>query len=154
MLKTELVDLIQKGSQLNNEKIAEQIQKAFRDALGSTFKDSDQYKALMEKKPNKMSGIYGSGNNDNFFNKNRAGFRKSYNQIFGNEKDATLSDGGFDSLDDYILAVKNMSISPDVRLRDMSEGVGSEGGFLLPAEFEKRSGKQLNHTGDSGHGSL
>ena len=47
MLKGELVELIQKGSQLNNEKITEQITKGFRDALGSTFKDSDPYKALM-----------------------------------------------------------------------------------------------------------
>jgi len=120
------------------EIIGEQFSKGFQDYLGRGFKDSDQYKALMETKPNKMFGISGSDNNDNFFNKNKAGFNKSYNQIFGNEKDATLSDGGFDSLDDYILAVKNMSISPDVRLRDMSEGVGSEGGFLLPAEYEKR----------------
>lgn len=138
MLKSELVELIQKGSQFNNEKINEQIQKGFKDALGSVFKDSDQYKALMETKPNKMSGILEGGNNDSFFNKNKAGFSKSYNQIFGNEKDATLSDGGFDSLDDYILAIKNRNISPDVRLRDMSEGVGSEGGFLLPSAFEKR----------------
>jgi HK97 family phage major capsid protein len=117
--------------------ISQEFEKGFRDALGKTFKDTDAYKELMEKKPNKMLGISGNDDNDSF-NKNKAGFNKSYNQIFGNEKDATLSDGGFSSLDDYILAVKNMSISPDVRLRDMSEGVGSEGGFLLPAEFEKR----------------
>lgn len=127
MLKTELEGLI-----------SQQIEKGFRDSLGSAFKDSDQYKELMKPVKNKMFGTLEGTDDDNSFNKNRAGFNKSYNQIFGNEKDATLSDGGFDSLDDYILAVKNMSISPDVRLRDMSEGVGSEGGFLLPAEFEKR----------------
>ncbi|MBA7516555.1 hypothetical protein ES705_08603 [subsurface metagenome] len=127
MLKSEFAEII-----------GEQFQKGFRDALGKAFKDSDQYKELMEKQPNKMFGISGDDDNGGSFNKNRAGFNKSYNQIFGNEKDATLSDGGFDSLDDYIMAVKNMSLSPDVRLRDMSEGVGSEGGFLLPAEMEKR----------------
>ena len=84
MLVTELKELI-----------TEQVQKGFQDTLGKAFKDSDQYKELMEKKPNKMSGTLEGNNNDSFFNKNRAGFNKSYNQIFGNEKDATLSDGGF-----------------------------------------------------------
>lgn len=120
------------------EIIGQEFEKGFRDALGKTFKDTDAYKELMEKQPNKMLGISGSDNNDSFFNKNRAGFNKSYDQIFGNEKGATLSDGGFNSLDDYIMAIKNRNISPDVRLRDMSEGVGSEGGFLLPSAFEKR----------------
>ncbi|GAI84636.1 unnamed protein product, partial [marine sediment metagenome] len=118
--------------------ITEQVEKGFKDSLGNAFKDSDAYKKLMEKQPNKMFGTLEGDENDSLFNKNRAGLNKSYNQIFGNEKDATLSDGGFSSLDDYISAVKNMSISPDSRLKDMSEGVGSEGGFLLPAEFEKR----------------
>ncbi len=120
------------------EIIGQEFEKGFKDALGSAFKDSDQYKELMEPVKNKMFGISGSDDNGSSFNKNRAGFNKSYNQIFGNEKDATLSDGGFSDLDDYILAVKNMNISPDVRLRDMSENIGSEGGFLLPAEYEKR----------------
>ena len=123
MLKSELQELL-----------SEQFEKGFKDALGKAFKDSDRYKELIEPVKNKLLGNFG----DDSFNKNKAGFNKSYNQIFGNEKDATLSDGGFNSLDDYILAVKNMNISPDVRLRDMSEGVGSEGGFLLPAELEKK----------------
>jgi len=126
MLKSEFAEIIN-----------EEMQKGFRDALGKAFKDSDQYKELMEKQPNKMF-VSPEDDNGSSFNKNKAGFNKSYNQIFGNEKDATLSDGGFSDLDDYILAVKNMNISPDVRLRDMSEGVGSEGGFLLPAELEKK----------------
>ncbi len=127
MLKTELEGLI-----------SQQVEKGFRDALGKSFGDSDVYKELMKPLKNKMFGTLEGDDNGSSFNKNKAGFNKSYNQIFGNEKDATLSDGGFNSLDDYISAVKNMSISPDVRLRDMSEGVGSEGGFLLPAEYEKR----------------
>jgi len=114
------------------EIIHEQIQKGFRDVIGKAFEDSDMYKSFFKAGRNKLIPF----NDDD--SSNKAGFNKSYNQIFGKDKNEVLSDGGFDSLDEYFLAIKNRDFTPDSRLKDMAEGVGSEGGFLLPAEFERK----------------
>ncbi len=123
MLKAELEELI-----------GEQIQKGFRDSLGSAFRESDIYNkwAEMSKiRPNKL--LLGSEDTKQF----NTGIGKSYKALYGISKDTELSDGGFDSLNDFLLAVNNRSVAQDTRLaRDLEEGVGSAGGFLLPELFE------------------
>ncbi|MBA7676605.1 hypothetical protein ES703_84849 [subsurface metagenome] len=116
MLKAELEELI-----------GEQIQKGFRDSLGSAFRESDIYNkwAEMSKiRPNKL--LLDSEDTKQF----NTGTGKSYKALYGISKDTELSDGGFDSLN-------NRSVAQDTRLaRDLEEGVGSAGGFLLPELFE------------------
>ncbi|MBA7565743.1 phage major capsid protein [Candidatus Atribacteria bacterium 1244-E10-H5-B2] len=125
MLVTELKSLI-----------ADQVEKGFRDNLnlGKAFKESDIYKqwAEMSKiKPNKLL----SGEDTKQFN---TGSGKSYKALYGISKDTELSNGGFDSLNDFLMAVNNRGVAPDRRLsKDLEEGVGSAGGFLLPELFEE-----------------
>ncbi|MBA7678994.1 hypothetical protein ES703_87275 [subsurface metagenome] len=64
--------------------------------------------------------------------KQSAGFRKSYSQLFNKEY---LSNGGFDDEEDLLNAIKS---GFDPRLKGLSGGVGSEGGFLLPDQFVAR----------------
>ncbi|MBA7579534.1 hypothetical protein ES708_21405 [subsurface metagenome] len=132
MLVTELKELI-----------AEQVEKGFRDNLnlGKAFKESDIYNKWFEMskiKPNKL--LLGSEDTREF----NTGTGKSYKALFGISKDKELYDGGFDSLDDFLMAVKNRLISPDSRLKDLSEGVGAEGGFLLLPELFEAQLMDLN----------
>ncbi|MBA7545009.1 hypothetical protein ES705_37371 [subsurface metagenome] len=122
MLVTELKELIN-----------EQVEKGFRDNLnlGKAFKESDIYKQWSEAKPNKLLI---SGEDTKEFN---TGSGKNYKALYGISKDTELSDGSFGSLNEFLMAVNNKDISPDVRLsKDLEEGVGSAGGFLLPELFE------------------
>jgi len=136
MLVTELKELIRttiKESRLDNEEINEQIQKGFRDSLGRSFADSDFYKQWTKPVKNKL--LFSSEDTKQF----NTGTGKSYKALYGISKDTELSDGGFDSLNDFLMAVKDRLMSPDSRLKDLSEGVGAEGGFLLlPELFEAR----------------
>ena len=122
MLVTELKELI-----------AEQVEKGFRDNLGKAFDTSDIYNKWTEMskiKPNKLL----SGEDTKQFN---TGTGKSYKALYGISKDSELSNGGFDSLNDFLMAVNNRGVAPDRRLsKDLEEGVGSAGGFLLPELFE------------------
>ncbi len=132
MLVTELKELI-----------SEQVEKGFRDNLnlGKAFKESDIYNKWFEMskiKPNKL--LLGSEDTREF----NTGTGKSYKALFGISKDKELYDGGFDSLDDFLMAVKNRLISPDNRLKDLSEGVGAEGGFLLLPELFEAQLMDLN----------
>jgi len=117
------------------EIINEQVEKGFRDGLGKAFSDSDLYKKWFEIKPNKFLG---SSEDTREFN---TGSGKSYKALFGISKDTELSNGGFDSLNDFLMAVNNRGVrgvAPDKRLsKDLEEGVGSAGGFLLPELFEE-----------------
>ena len=132
MLKTELVELIQKEGRLNNEEIAEQIAKGFRDSLGKAFADSDFYKQWQKPVKNKM--LFSSEETKQF----NSGSGKSYKALYGISKDTELSNGGFDSLNDFLMAVNNRGVAPDKRLsKDLEEGIGSAGGFLLPELFEE-----------------
>jgi len=111
--------------------ISEQVEKGFRDSLGESFRDSDFYKEFMRPVRNKM--LF-SGEDTKQFN---TGTGKSYKALYGISKDTELSNGGFDSLNDFLMAVNNRGVSPDRRLaKDLEEGVGSAGGFLLPELFE------------------
>lgn len=134
MLVTELKELIKttiKESQLGNEEITEQITKGFRDSLGSAFEESDIYKQWQKPVKNKLLT---SSEDTKQFN---TGSGKSYKALYGISKDTELSDGGFNSLDDFLMAVNNRGVAPDRRLsKDLEEGVGSAGGFLLPELFE------------------
>ncbi len=138
MLKAELVELIQKESRLNNEEITEQIAKGFRDSLGRSFADSDFYKQWQKPVKNKLLS---SSEDTREFN---TGTGKSFKALYGISKDTELSNGGFDSLNDFLMAVKNRLISPDNRLKDLSEGVGAEGGFLLLPELFEAQLMDLN----------
>ena len=126
MLVTELKSLI-----------ADQVEKGFRDNLnlGKAFRESDTYKqwAEMSKiKPNKL--LLGSEDLKQF----NTGSGKSYKALYGISKDTELSNGGFDSLNDFLMAVNNRGVAPDRRLsKDLEEGVGSAGGFLLAELFEE-----------------
>ena len=114
------------------EIINEQVEKGFRDGLGKAFNDSDIYKKWFEVKPNKFLG---SGEDIREFN---TGSGKSYKALYGISKDTELSDGGFSDLNSFLMAVNNRGVSPDRRLsKDLEEGVGSAGGFLLPELFEE-----------------
>jgi len=117
------------------EIINEQVQKGFRDSLGSAFRESDIYKQWSEfskVKPNKL--LSGSEDTKEF----NTGSGKSYKALYGISKDTELSNGGFDSLNDFLMAVNNRGVAPDKRLsKDLEEGVGSAGGFLLPELFEE-----------------
>ena len=120
MLVTELKEIIN-----------EQVEKGLRDGLGKAFSDSDLYKKWFEVKPNKFLG---SSEDTREFN---TGSGKSYKALYGISKDTELSNGGFDSLNDFLMAVNNRGVAPDRRLsKDLEEGVGSAGGFLLPELFE------------------
>jgi len=113
------------------EIINEQVEKGLRDGLGKAFSDSDLYKKWFEVKPNKFLG---SSEDTREFN---TGSGKSYKALYGISKDTELSNGGFDSLNDFLMAVNNRGVAPDRRLsKDLEEGVGSAGGFLLPELFE------------------
>ena len=119
MLVTELKEIIN-----------EQVEKGLRDGLGKAFSDSDLYKKWSETKPNKLL----TSEDTKEFN---TGKGKSYKSLFGISKDTELSNGGFDSLNDFLMAVNNRGVAPDRRLsKDLEEGVGSAGGFLLPELFE------------------
>jgi len=123
MLKAELEELI-----------GEQVQKGFRDSLGLAFKESDIYNKWTEMskiKPNKL--LLGSEDTKQF----NTGTGKSYKALYGISKDTELSDGDFSDLNSFLMAVNNRGVSPDNRLaKDLEEGVGSAGGFLLPELFE------------------
>ncbi len=127
MLVTELKEIIN-----------EQVEKGFRDGLGRAFNDSDIYKKWFEIKPNKFLG---SSEDIKQFN---TGSGKSYKALYGISKDTELSNGRFDSLNDFLMAVKNRTMSPDSRLKDLSEGVGAEGGFLLLPELFEAQLMDLN----------
>ncbi|MBA7528328.1 hypothetical protein ES705_20511 [subsurface metagenome] len=83
-------------------------------------------------KPNKL--LLGSEDLKQF----NTGSGKSYKALYGISKDTELSNGGFDSLNDFLMAVNNRGVAPDRRLsKDLEEGVGSAGGFLLAELFEE-----------------
>lgn len=120
MLKSEFAEII-----------GEQFQKGFRDSLGRAFEDSDFYKQWTKPVKNKL--LFSSEDTKQF----NTGSGKSFKALFGISKDTELSNGGFDSLNDFLMAVNNRGIAQDRRLsKDLEEGVGSAGGFLLPELFE------------------
>lgn len=114
--------------------IGEQVEKGFRDNLGKAFDASDIYKQWAEMSKIKPNKLLNSGEDTREFN---TGLGKSYKALYGISKDTELSNGGFDSLNDFLMAVNNRGVAPDKRLsKDLEEGVGSAGGFLLPELFE------------------
>ncbi|RXG66773.1 phage major capsid protein, partial [Candidatus Atribacteria bacterium 1244-E10-H5-B2] len=116
------------------EIIGEQIEKGFRDSLGSAFRESDIYKQWAEFSKVKPNKLLSSSEDIKQFN---TGSGKSYKALYGISKDTELSDDGFSDLNSFLMAVNNRGISPDNRLaKDLEEGVGSAGGFLLPELFE------------------
>lgn len=120
MLKTEFAEII-----------GEQFQKGFRDYLGKAFEDSDIYKQWQKPVKNKL--LFSSEDTKQF----NTGSGKSFKALYGISKDTELSNGGFDSLNDFLMAINNRGVAPDRRLsKDLEEGVGSAGGFLLPELFE------------------
>lgn len=120
MLLTELKELI-----------TEQVQKGFKDSLGTAFKDSDAYKEWNQPVKNKLLTSFEDTKQFN------TGSAKSYRALYGIGKDVELGDGGFDNLDEFLMAVNNSRTSPDNRLtKDMEELTGAAGGFLLPELFE------------------
>ena len=78
-----------------------------------------------------VQGFHTSESDDD---SNTSGRKKSYRSLFGID---SLDKDGFRSLHEFIGAVHSGRFDP--RLKEtragMSEGVGSEGGFLVPTEF-------------------
>ena len=108
------------------EKISASIQREER------LQDIDSETSESAPEDRNVRIVHDSGNN-NQQSTNRFG-RRSYRAMFGGEEN-TLSNSGFKNFREFLTAVH--SGVPDERLqfRSMSEGVGSEGGFLVPPEF-------------------
>jgi HK97 family phage major capsid protein len=85
------------------------------------------------KRPNDYDGeqIKGSGGRTSF-GVNKQGAGKTYKEIFGKDY---IESSKFDDYEDFLKAVKN---GFDPRLKDLSGGVGHEGGFLLAEAFAER----------------
>ncbi|MBA7557801.1 hypothetical protein ES705_50573 [subsurface metagenome] len=84
------------------------------------------FEKLNEPKPNKMFGTPA-----NTPDKAVYGYAKKAEDMFGEGVD-----NGFSSLGEVLLAIKNNDHSKLQRLeRDMVEGTGETGGFLLPSQF-------------------
>lgn len=61
----------------------------------------------------------------------KSGFGKTYKEIFNK---SYIAGSDFEDYEDFLKAVK---VGFDPRLKDLSSGVGSEGGFLLPEGFSE-----------------
>ncbi|MBA7524934.1 hypothetical protein ES705_17079 [subsurface metagenome] len=85
------------------------------------------------KRPNDYDGeqIKGSGGHTSFGD-NKQGAGKTYKEIFGKDY---IESSKFDDYEDFLNSVKN---GFDPRLKDLSGGVGHEGGFLLAEAFAER----------------
>ena len=85
------------------------------------------------KRPNDYDGeqIKGSGGRTSF-GVNKQGAGKTYKEIFNKDY---IESSKFDDYEDFLSAVKNQF---DPRLKDLSGGVGHEGGFLLAEAFAER----------------
>ena len=65
--------------------------------------------------------------------KQNVGFQKTYKQIFNKTH---IAGSDFEDFEDYLEAIKNGGFDP--RLKELSTGVGSEGGFLCPENFSEK----------------
>ncbi|GAJ22294.1 unnamed protein product, partial [marine sediment metagenome] len=101
------------------EKVRENI-KPYQDAM---------FEKLNEPKPNKMFATPTNGEDTQ--DKAVYGYARKAKDMFGEGVD-----NGFSSLGEVLLAIKNNDHSKLQRLeRDMVEGTGETGGFLLPSQF-------------------
>lgn len=87
---------------------------------------------VSDKRPTDYDGEQKTGTASKDYEKSGGFFRKSYKQIF---KKDYIASSDFEDYEDLLEAIKG---GFDPRLKDLSGGVGSEGGFLLPETFEAR----------------
>lgn len=106
--------------------INEQLVKSLRDTVGNAFKDSDIYKSLLKPGRNKLAGHFGPDDRPI----SQEGFNKSYKQIFNLDY---VEGSEFNNFEDLLKALKS---NVDPRLKALIGGVGAEGGFLLPEQFQ------------------
>ena len=110
------------------EKVNEQMGEQLKESISKQLKpyQDAMFEKLNEPKPNKMFGTPADTPDKAVY-----GYAKKAEDMFGEGVD-----NGFSSLGEVLLAIKNNDHSKLQRLeRDMVEGTGETGGFLLPSQF-------------------
>lgn len=116
------------------EKVNEQIGEQLKESISKQLKPytDAMFEKLNEPKPNKMFGMYGGADKEDKFS---PGYATKAKDLFGNEN----ADNGFSSLGEVLQAIKNGDHNKLQRLeKDMIEGTGETGGFLLPSQFSNQ----------------